>query len=694
MNSARACLRRSLLSDLSNLAAPAIYERFAKARKASGTPSGAAKAPHGSGTSLYDQFVAEMKADGFRSLFDEKPVLLRLMALITRQWIDTSREFVLRLDADRETIGRTILTSGAGSRVAKIESDISDPHNGGHSVQILGFEDGSRIVYKPKDLRLEAAWRALVERLNQTAPPVELKAVHAIARDGYGWTEFIDHAGCADQEGCKRFFWRAGAWLALFHYFAASDMHQENMIAAGDHPVPIDLETILQAPAEEHKTQDPEGQAFDAAVETVANSVMMVGLLPAYGRAPDNSIFAMGGMTSDWNFKTKVKWNKINSDEMRPVKAEERGVPNPNLPHVDGSYAKFGDYIEDFISGFDAYARFLLHQSRDVNQGGLFDGFAGIPVRKVIRLTRFYYMLLLRLKDHRSMNDGAVWSAQADFIARLAEWEKDFDPFWPLQRAERLALLALNVPYFMTPSDGNEIRDATGISIYTKAPSGLDRACARVRNFDEREIAWQIEVIRQNTNSISRSAGPAAGGAGTQSSLHLDAASAPTREVFVAEADKIAEELVTLCNSPRAGRRVDWARLAGRRRGFPTRVPRSGSLQRCFGHCGLSCGACGGNRAQIFRRARAGRRRASSQEPERAERGTSSPRIGPWWWRWIGLDHLRPNGDGEMPSRQRFTRGRACRVGTNYRRSRRRRQAIGHHRRQCRCDFSLASALS
>ena len=541
--SARACLRRSLLRDLSTLAAPAIYERFAKARKASGTPPDAAKPPHAPGTSLYDQFVAEMKAGGFRSLFDDKPVLLRLMALVTRQWIDTSREFVLRLDADREAIGRTILTSSAGSRVAKIESDISDPHNGGHSVQIIGFEDGSRIVYKPKDLRLDAAWHALVERLNQTAPPVELKAVLAIARDGYGWTEFIDHTGCVDQEGCKRFFRRAGAWLALFHCFAASDMHQENMIAAGDHPVPIDLETILQAPAEEHKTQDPEGQAFDAAVETVANSVMMVGLLPAYGRAPDNSIFAMGGMTSDWNFKTKVKWNKINSDEMRPVKAEERGAPNPNLPHVDGRYAKFGDYIEDFISGFDAYARFLLHQSRDISQGGLFDGFAGIPVRKVIRLTRFYYMLLLRLKDHRSMNDGALWSAQADFIARLAEWEKDSDPFWPLQRAERLALLALNVPYFVTPSDGNEIRDATGISIHANGPSGLDRARARVRNFDEREIAWQIEVIRQNTNSIARSAVPAAGGAGTQSSLHLDAARALTREVFVAEADKIAEEL-------------------------------------------------------------------------------------------------------------------------------------------------------
>ena len=125
------------------------------------------------------------------------------------------------------------------------------------------------------------------------------------------------------------------------------------MIAAGDHPVPIDLETILQAAAEEHKDQDPEDQAFDAAIETIANSVMMVGLLPAYGRSPDNNVFAIGGMTADWNSRTIVKWNNINSDEMRPAKSKEVGKTTPNLPHVDGRYAKFGDHIDDFISGFE-----------------------------------------------------------------------------------------------------------------------------------------------------------------------------------------------------------------------------------------------------------------------------------------------------------------------------------------------------
>lgn len=542
-SSAHACLRLLLLRELSGLATPAIYERFDQARKAAAMPATAAHPQPETGRFCYDRFIVEMKAGGLRQLFEQKPVLLRLIAVITRQWIETSRELLLRLDADLPAICRDILHSGGRGRVAKIEGDFSDPHNGGHSVQIVSFEDGSRVVYKPKDLRLDVAWYDLVGRLNGAAPPFELRAVHAIARDGYGWTEFIDHTGCADQAGCARFFRRAGAWLALFHCFAATDMHRENIIAAGEDPVPIDLEMILQATAEEHTIQDAEGQAFNAAMDIVANSVMKVGLLPAYGRAPDNSVVAIGGLTPDWNSQTRLKWNNINTDAMRPAKSKEGDKTNPNLPHVGGRYAKLGDHIDDFISGFADYAKFLRRRNTEATSQELFGGFAGAAVRKVVRATQFYYMLLQRLKNHRTMDDGVVWSAQADFVARLVDWEKESDFIWPLVRSERSALLALNVPHFVSPSDGSEIRDATGISTQTEAKSGLDRARARVRSFEEQDIAWQIEVIRQNTNSIARIAEPPAIKAEPSEPLRQDAAVSPTKDFFVAEADRIAGEL-------------------------------------------------------------------------------------------------------------------------------------------------------
>lgn len=525
---ARACLSNGLLRELSDLSAPALYERFAKARS--------------DGAGSYEQFVTGMQSGGFRRLFEDKPVLLRLLATLVRQWLDTSRELLARLTADLPTIRRDLLQAGADSPVTAIERDLSDPHNGGRSVHIVAFGDGTRIVYKPKDLRLDVAWHALIERLNRAAPPVALKAVRSIARDGYGWSEFVDHAACADDVGFGLFFRRAGAWLALFHIFAATDLHQENMIACGDHPVPIDLETILQPSAEEHKAADPEGEAFNAAMDIIANSVMTVGLLPAYGRSVDNNVFVMGGMTADWGARTVIKWTAINSDAMRPTKAQEPGETNTNLPHRGGRHAKFAGHIDGFVAGFADYANFLQRQTRGKGPSLLFDGFAGVPVRKVIRPTRFYYMLLQRLKDHRTMDDGAVWSAQADFMARLSQWDKDSDPLWPLLRAERAALLTLNVPHFIAPSDGAEIGDAYGASVRTHAVPGLARARERLQNLDDREIAWQIEVIRENTNSIVPvDARPQGTARKEMTPGRSDAA--PARATFIAEADRIAAEL-------------------------------------------------------------------------------------------------------------------------------------------------------
>jgi type 2 lantibiotic biosynthesis protein LanM len=136
------------------------------------------------------------------------------------------------------------------------------------------------------------------------------------------------------------------------------------------------------------------------------------------------------------------------------------------------------------------------------------------------------------------MNDGVVWSAQADFAARLADWEHDSDPVWPLQRAERAAVAELNVPHFVTASDGHEIRDATGTSTCTGGTPGLDRARARLHGLTEVEIEWQAELIRQTT-TLTREPGV------RDRPLRAVATSAPGHPVYIAEAEALARMLST-----------------------------------------------------------------------------------------------------------------------------------------------------
>ena len=498
---AHADLRTALMADLSVLAAPALFVRFAEARE------------RGVG---YHEFVREMRATGFRRLFEDKPVLLRLMASVTRQWIDTSRELCTRLAADLPSVRRELLGMNTTCRVAGVEGRLSDPHNFGRTVAIIGLEDGTRIVYKPKDLGADAAWAALVDRLNDSAPPVDLRAMRVVPRAGYGWTEFIEHASCDGPQDFPLFYRRAGAWLALFYVFVGVDMHQENIVASGSHPVPIDLEMILQSDDSRiHPDHtDETGQAFVSAMQTVIDSVATIGLLPAYGRQSTSQVFVIGGVNSNSSPRVTLRWIDVNTDEMRPVKVADTASTTSNLPFIDGGRASLGDHLDDLMAGFGEYARFLKHQRLQ----DLVDDFAGSVVRTVIRPTRFYSMLLSRLRDHRTMDDGVVWSAQADFTARLADWENDSDPTWPLQRSERMALVDLNVPHFTAVADRG-------------------RAEARIRGLGEDEIAWQIEVIRQNTELLrprsitARELAPPA------------AISEPIEELFTAEADTLAAML-------------------------------------------------------------------------------------------------------------------------------------------------------
>jgi len=543
------CLRRVLLTGLSELVAPALYERFSAMRNAAETTG----LRQDSRTAFYEKFVSEMKAGGLRQLFEEKPVLLRLISTIVRQWIETSREFIQRLDADLALI-RSVVQAGGQGGVIQIEGGFSDPHNGGRSVKIVIFADGSKVVYKPKDLQVDVAWQTLIDRLNRASPPVELKTARALARDGYGWTECIEHSGCATADEFKAFFSRVGAWLAIFHCFAANDMHQENIVAAGSHPVPIDLETILQSSSSEQRPSEPDDAAFDAATEKLANSVMATGLLPAYGRGPDGKVFAMGGVTADWNTKIRIKWENINSNDMRPTRWKDVVTNNPNLPHVNGLYAKFSDHIEELIAGFDAYARFLLEKGKDA---ALFDGFSGLVVRKVVRATRFYAMLLQRLKNHKTMDDGVAWSAQADFVARLADWDTNDDPLWPVQRAERSALLTLNIPHFVSVTDGQELKDEAGFRMRLPSTHGLTRARARFAHLDRDEIDWQVKVIKINTNSLVTAGRPPVSPA--RRKLPNLRGPAPSDLTFRAEAQRAADELARY--AIRRGQAAAWIGL-------------------------------------------------------------------------------------------------------------------------------------
>lgn len=179
---------------------------------------------------------------------------------------------------DRRAIARQWNGGKPLGRALEVRSGLSDPHNGGRTVAIVRFASGLRVVYKPRAVGLEAAFHHLVAWWNEWAGPLTLFAPGVIDRGAYGWMEFVTHEACADRAAARRYWARAGALLALTGLFDATDLHFGNVIAHGEHPVVVDLETLLHP-----RTPGPDRTLLDT------------GLVPAWIRGPDGGSYDVSG---------------------------------------------------------------------------------------------------------------------------------------------------------------------------------------------------------------------------------------------------------------------------------------------------------------------------------------------------------------------------------------------------------------
>ena len=492
-------LNHSLLNQISDLVSPALYEKFVHYLKTFSLDGKLLPSDADVDATHYVNFISEMQAGGLIQLLKEKPVMLRLLATVVRQWTDSTAKLINRLAVDLSKIENNLCEGLALNKVHSIQGGLSDAHNSGYSVQILTFDNGTKVVYKPRDVRLDAEMFNFVGHLNTLNPPVQLRAAKTIASDGYGWVEFIEHTSCNSKEDLKLFYERSGAWLFIFYLFAGSDMHYENMIASGPDPVPIDLEMILQPlnPHLEFKEDPTSGDYL--AKRKIADSVLSISMLPAYVRMQDNKLYDHSAVNAHNRTTFSFGWKNVNTNGMRWVQTERLTETFPNIPHINSEYAEFGKFLPEFIHSFESYATFLLNKKDSLDMNSLLDKFSGLPVRILARTTRFYYMLVERLKEHENMSDGISWSAQADFVTRLSEWDSKKDWVWPLQAGERFALLQLNIPYFNCLSNSIEISDIYGNSVIGSPQSGLDRSKNRWLNLSPKEIAWQVEMIKLST---------------------------------------------------------------------------------------------------------------------------------------------------------------------------------------------------
>lgn len=455
----------------------------------------AAIAPAITSHAQYRRFIAGVYQEGWGPLFEEYCVMARLLAAAVTQWVGNVREFERRLFNDLPEI-ESAFNRQRTLGEARVETGLSDPHDGGRTVISVEFSSGLKLIYKPRSLGLERAYFDFVAWINGFGGLLPFRILKIVDRGDYGWVEYVEHGSCASDEEIRRYYRRTGNFLCLVYALNGSDFHFENMIADGEHPVPVDLETIFH---HRLKTAAGDGDDADEMAARLRLSVLSTDLLPDPVKV-DHQYFDISGLARSEEEEGEAElivWKHINTDGMDYSYERQRPPPARNLPKLNGKATVLNDYTSVILAGFEEAYRFL-QQKADVlleGNGPLRSMFAHHS-RFIYRSTALYLLILRRALHPAYLSDGVDFGMQFDVLARKLLKAPNKPATWPLIRAETASLWKLDIPRFTARGDENALglgpeKPIVGCFI----DSAWNAACAKIRGLGEADLRWQLSLI-------------------------------------------------------------------------------------------------------------------------------------------------------------------------------------------------------
>lgn len=462
------------------------------------------------GTTSQDRFRSWAERDlsdpdALAALLDEFPALARTVAATASRTASSWAETLTRLGTDWTAV-RAAFGHPAGSNRLVGMAALGDSHNGGRTVMRLQFEHGPDVIYKPRPMAVEAHFQDLLRWVADQGGPCPPRAVTVLDRGGHGWMETVVPAPCRTAGEIKSYYRRLGVLLLLLHVVDGTDMHSENLIAAGEHPVLVDLETLFQA----RPTVAPDATSAVVKREQAFQSVVLATLLLPATTAATGGTVDVGGM-SEMAGQMAERIPAVvglGTDAMRIVYRDLAMPGHDNVPRLGATASTAADHVEEIASGFaDAYALVAAARAQLTAPDGPLHAFRGDRVRHLLRETADY-ALLLRSSYHPACMRDAV---QRGFV---------FDALWletlrrpHLERliaSEQYDLSAGDIPYFSASVDSRDLVDSQGRALVAfLATSGFDRVSARVEAMGEDDLVRQLACIRGSLGNSSVPATPA-----------------------------------------------------------------------------------------------------------------------------------------------------------------------------------------
>ncbi len=483
-------LERSLLQQLVNLGTETLLLEFNTVReKHSSQPQEDVQTDENK--YLYTSFVQNLQKDGGVDFWEKYPVLARLIATTIDLWLESTTEFIHRLQTDLSAIESTFSDIETLGKVESIDTSISNPHNGKRIVLVLTFSSGVKVVYKPKDLSLYIAFNQLLDWCNQQKISLPFKLTKILERQGYGWVEYIPQQPCLEQAEVNKFYKRAGMLLSLLYVLGAKNCHAENVIANGQYPVLIDADILMQPPI----------KSSDELEEWFRDSVVGIGFLPAWDgdidskSSQDSSVL---GNIFPHQINASREWKFINTDKMHLARKSKVIPPGANVVTLDGKTVTPYDYQENIVAGFQEIYKLLIeHRETLLATETPLSKFKFSKSRFIARPTLTYAITAKKSISPQYLSNGFDYSLLIDILSLNYSTTKNKSDTREILTAEAKSLQQQDIPYFSVAGDSDalEFEPNKYIQHFFKK-SSYQQLISRLKNLDQKDLALQLKMIR------------------------------------------------------------------------------------------------------------------------------------------------------------------------------------------------------
>lgn len=454
----------------------------------------------------YNNFVKKYHNNGFYELFEKYPVLSRQLYDSISFWLNNIYNLIKRFERDSIKIIKTFITTNPEQDVNIVEfsNSLSDSHENGKTVVCITFNTGDKIIYKPRSLDIDVTYFETLNWINihnsESIIP-QFKILRIIPKKEYGWVEFIQQLPCKNEDEIKNFYFRAGMHLSLFYLFKGTDLHYENIIANGEFPVIVDLETLFYPDSKPLKNSPAEIALASSINTEYSDSVLRSGLLPHWTiRNDSNMVIDTSGLGAIPNQKLSIKTayiKNVNKDDMHLNFKESLLTSNKNNVFFENRIITAEKYVSNIIEGFEhLYLLILKNKKQFLSNHSPFYNFKNCQIRYIYRNTAIYNAFLYNLSLPQSLTDGDKYRLEIEKLGRIFNTVKIKPKEFEVFRSEISALKKMDYPRYITITGSKSLyfENKCIVSKYF-SKSIFNVVLSRINKISKKDLGKQKDLI-------------------------------------------------------------------------------------------------------------------------------------------------------------------------------------------------------